>query len=178
MNSHDQAMQALNGKRIYFVGDSITRYQYLELAYFAAHKRCPDPTRPFYVLSEAWFNGWDDFYASVSAHLEVESDTHRTSEISMASRILLRPLFVGEHRTFHYEDAKVCHPPAAHRRMPVLLADPPPFPTAQRQPRTKSASSIPSPSCHPIATRPPAPVSDSPHLASAAPHNRPPVLCC
>lgn len=116
MNSHDQAMQALNGKRIYFVGDSITRYQYLELAYFAAHKRCPDPTRPFYVLSEAWFNGWDDFYASVSAHLEVETETHRTSEISMASRILLRPLLVGEHRTFHYEDAKVCHPPASHAR--------------------------------------------------------------
>lgn len=122
LNSHDEAIQALDGKRIFFVGDSITRYQYLELAYFAAHKRCPDPTRPHYVLSEAWFKGWNDFYAKVSTHLEVETETHRTSELSMATRITLGPLHVCEHRTFHYEDSKVRHTagPRATTRVPCV----------------------------------------------------------
>eukprot|EP00892_Ulva_mutabilis_P004682 jgi/Ulvmu1/2586/UM014_0037.1 len=105
-NTHSRAMDALDGKRIFFVGDSITRYQYLELAYFAAHKRCPDPLRPDYVLSESWYGGFNDFYAHASASLEVNTDTHRTSELSMATRIKLRPLRVCEHRTFHYEDAQ------------------------------------------------------------------------
>lgn len=104
-------MDVLNGKRIFFVGDSTVRYQYLELAFFAAHKRCPDPTERQYVLCEAWFKNFNDFFSRVSAELLVETDTHRTSEISMATRQALDVLKVIEHRTFHYEDSQVrsCH---------------------------------------------------------------------
>lgn len=145
MNSHDEAIQALDGKRIYFVGDSITRYQYLELAYFAAHKRCPDPTQPHYILSEAWFEGWNDFYANVSTQLEVNTETHRTSELSMATRITLRPLDVCEHRTFHYEDAKVRHtaPPRVTTDIPACFAPTQRLTLPFRNPdRTRAASDL------------------------------------
>ena len=106
-NTWEKAMQTLDGKRLFFVGDSITRYQYLELAYFAAHKRCPDPTRSDYVLCEAWYGGFNEFYAHASSSLNVVTDTHRTYERSMAARVKLQPSRVCEHRTFHYQDSKV-----------------------------------------------------------------------
>lgn len=55
------------GLRLVMIGDSITRYQYLSLAYFLRHGRWFDPNKTqAHLVNEKSFLGWDNFYQATT----------------------------------------------------------------------------------------------------------------
>ena len=106
--AHEHFLDRLNGRRIVFVGDSLSRYQYLELAYYAVYGLCPDEHDPEYILSEASFNSdWTRFYHESSQLLTSNNSTFQTTETCFCSRSWLQPGSVNEQRVFQYSDVEV-----------------------------------------------------------------------
>jgi hypothetical protein len=61
----------LDGRWLSFVGDSITRYQYLSLAHLVSHMAVPERYgcargRPSIGIEEEWSDGWDSFYPGIT----------------------------------------------------------------------------------------------------------------
>ena len=81
------------------------RYQYLELAYFLQHGRCPDPysSEYGYILQENKFSSFDEFYRNTSAALTLSASPIDTQETCMCKR------YPGyeEQRHFVYQDIQV-----------------------------------------------------------------------
>lgn len=111
--SHERALDRLNGRRIVFVGDSVSRYQYLELAYFAIYGVCPDQkAAPEYILSaySAGFHEetrWPSFYNSSTSQLNFKGDVRWSKETCFCARTDLAPGKVFENRAFEYQDSEV-----------------------------------------------------------------------
>lgn len=68
---HAEAKQCLAGKRLVFIGDSVTRYQYLTLLHFLDRGRWPaplggDPGEPS-VANEREWPSWNDFLRGSNA---------------------------------------------------------------------------------------------------------------
>jgi hypothetical protein len=107
--SHEWTLNRLNGKKIMLIGDSVTRYQYLEFAYYVVYGKCPEQDKD-YVISEEWYDGWDDFFTKTSTVLSVDSPPIRTQETCLCAREELIPGRVSETRVFTYVDKQVmCH---------------------------------------------------------------------
>jgi hypothetical protein len=104
---HEHYLNRLDGKRIVFIGDSITRYQYLELAYYLTRGKCPDPQDEGYILSEAKHASWRQFYKASSSALNLDADNFNSRELCLCSRTDLAPGKVMEERTFTYTDVQV-----------------------------------------------------------------------
>lgn len=85
------------------------RYQYLELAFFLTYGRCPelDGSEYGYILSEALYNGWSEFFTNSSEVLNVDAAPRYTREHCLCARIQLLPKMVNERRHFIYEDVQV-----------------------------------------------------------------------
>jgi hypothetical protein len=110
--SHERALNRLNGRGIVFVGDSVSRYQYLELAYYVTHGKCPDKLAPEYILS-AYAAGfpeatrWISFYNSSTSQLNFKGDVRWSKETCFCARMDLLPGQVVENRAFEYQDIEV-----------------------------------------------------------------------
>lgn len=103
--SGEAARSCLSGKHIAFIGDSVTRYEYLSLVHFLSKKvymerygrgASSEPS----LVDQRDFNGWEDFFvngsariaAAVDAEAEEMCDCHRTAGGDMAT--------AREHREF------------------------------------------------------------------------------
>jgi hypothetical protein len=88
---------------------SACRYQYLELAFFLTYGHCPNmqPSDYGYILSEKYYNGWDEFFKNSSAVLNVDAAPVFAREICVCARLDLQPRLVNERRSFVYEDMEV-----------------------------------------------------------------------
>lgn len=108
-HAHEQTLDRLNGRSVVLLGDSVTRYQYLELAYYIVYGYCPSrETLPGqYILSEQGWESWDAFYKASSEQLTARTDKIVTSEHCFCSRAFLWPGRVHEARTFRYNDFEV-----------------------------------------------------------------------
>ena len=90
------------------------RFQYLELAYFLIHGRCPVQSDTGYILSTGYGQwpdgGFQEFYQQSSAILNLETDSFKAKETTLAATVAnqLVPLRTSEHRTFLYTDSHVC----------------------------------------------------------------------
>lgn len=103
----ERFIDALNGKKVVFIGDSITRYQYLELASFLTHGLCVNATDPGehgYYLSHQGYSSWHEFYTKSSDALNFQSALLNTREMCLCARIKLAPGYATEHRTYTYHD--------------------------------------------------------------------------
>jgi hypothetical protein len=107
--SHEEYLNRLNGKRIVFVGDSGSRYQYLELAHYLVYGTCPDAGTMPYMLNEVTYTNWNDFYYNTSAMLSVNSGVFRSTETCFCTRYenRLSPEDSLENRIFTYVDIEV-----------------------------------------------------------------------
>jgi hypothetical protein len=105
---HEEYLKRLDGRRIVFIGDSITRYQYLELAYYIVYGSCPDRTgERGYIISEMEFSSWPDFYKKSSDTLTVQNELFLSTELCVCTRLELSPGMTHEIRTFTYIDVEV-----------------------------------------------------------------------
>jgi hypothetical protein len=109
---HQRALDILGGHVITFIGDSVTRYQYLELAYYLARGVCPADEDEQSVTSEMQWGGWHAFYRGSSALLNHETDSGVSSETCFCTRAELAPGRVHELRSFRYDGAQVRVPNA------------------------------------------------------------------
>lgn len=58
-----KAMNFYKNKKVLFVGDSLTRYQYLSLAYILRHRQAQKKlTYPSIVQENSWGGNWDQFF--------------------------------------------------------------------------------------------------------------------
>lgn len=105
--AHSNALDRLNGRKLVFVGDSISRYQYLELASYIVTGRCPAQNRTDYILSERSWQQWPAFHRGSSDQLNTRSDTFRATETCFCTRERLLPGEVNEQRSFLYSDIEV-----------------------------------------------------------------------
>ena len=103
---HAWALDQLNGRTVVFIGDSRVRFQYLQLAYFVVHARCPDKTSPDYILTYGK-HGFKTFFETSSRQLNSKTDSHSADETCICHRTELRPGKVEEHRVFTYSDIQV-----------------------------------------------------------------------
>ena len=94
-HSGEAARSCLSGKHIAFVGDSVTRYEYLSLVYFLSKKQYMErygasvSGEPSLVHEKDWAS-WEDFFthgsARIAAAVDAEAtelcDCQRTPEVS------------------------------------------------------------------------------------------------
>lgn len=93
----------------------MSRYQYLELGYYAIYGLCPNQYAPEYVLSESSFGGdWSNFYFRSSQILTVHNETVQATETCFCARAFLQPGSVNEQRMFQYTDVEVRTRAARH----------------------------------------------------------------
>eukprot|EP00892_Ulva_mutabilis_P008726 jgi/Ulvmu1/6225/UM028_0083.1 len=104
--AHEAAINRLDGKRIVFIGDVSVRYQYLELAYYLSHGRCPDPDDANYILDQDRFDDFNEFYRVSSQVLNIRRVDIRSREVCICTRLALEPGQVEEQRSYVYEDRK------------------------------------------------------------------------
>ena len=104
-HSAEAARSCLSGKHIAFIGDSVTRYEYLSLVYFLSKKQYMErygasaSGEPSLVNEKDW-DSWDDFFthgsARVAAAVDAEAfescDCHKSPTSDLAS--------IREHREF------------------------------------------------------------------------------
>ena len=69
-----EARACLNGRHLDWVGDSLTRYQYMSMAWFLSKGVWPerygdDPASPSIVMERQW-GSWESYYANGSAALQ------------------------------------------------------------------------------------------------------------
>jgi hypothetical protein len=106
--AHENTIDRLSGRHLVFIGDSVSRYQYLALAYYVVTGKCADPNSAEYILSELSFSGsWETFYKRTSEMLTIENQKFRTTETCFCSRLALRPGKLVENRSFQYTDMQV-----------------------------------------------------------------------
>ena len=103
--SAEAARSCLSGKHIAFVGDSVTRYEYLSLVHFLSKKQymerygASDAGNPS-LVNEHDFSSWDDFFARGSARIAAAVDAE-ADELCDCHRPLGGPLSdITEHREF------------------------------------------------------------------------------
>ena len=102
-----QARQCLVGRHVFFVGDSLTRYQYVSLAHFIGRLEYPDqfagePSRPSVCIEREW-DSWDSFYsngaeilgatrgAAGKEHIDADHEASRENRILVMKNILGHP---------------------------------------------------------------------------------------
>jgi hypothetical protein len=120
---HNRTLDLLNGRSIMFIGDSTTRYQYLELAYYTIYGQCPDPLSDSYILSESVIREradqvgkseaqrWATFYRQTTAQLNANLGSRWSREACFCSRMGGHHP-IAETRLFSMEDAEVCPLPS------------------------------------------------------------------
>lgn len=84
-----------------------SRYQYLELAYYLTYGRCPDPEEEPFILNQANFDSFQNFYKVSSELLNVRRSSLRSREVCLCVRLSLEPGDIEEQRSYVYEDDKV-----------------------------------------------------------------------
>ncbi len=118
--SANETRECLRGRRVAFVGDSRTRYQYLTLARFVATGRrakCAEPDDPTefacVFANERRSKGWRDFYETTTNGLTVAGsretcacyrpeDAEGLDWPTASSRIVERRVFEGRGATLFY----------------------------------------------------------------------------
>jgi hypothetical protein len=106
--AHENAIDRLSDRYLVFIGDSLSRYQYLALAYYLVTGKCADPSSGEYILSERSFDrNWPRFYKRTSEILTTQNQKFRTTETCFCSRIDLKPGKLVENRSFRYSDIQV-----------------------------------------------------------------------
>jgi hypothetical protein len=91
------------------------RYQYLELAYYITHGRCPDPDNPGehgFILNLYTYPSMDIYLRESPKAVSKDSGDVYAKEFAFASRVSLEHGYVKEDRAFMYRDNKVsscCH---------------------------------------------------------------------
>ena len=106
ISSH-QARRCLVGRHVFFVGDSLTRYQYVSLAHFMGRLEYPDqfagePSRPSVCVEREW-DSWDSFYshgaeilsatrgAAGKEHIDADHEASRENRMLVMTDILGHP---------------------------------------------------------------------------------------
>ena len=102
--SYEWAVSRLNGRKIVLIGDSRVRFQYLELAYFIVHARCPDKASPSYILEP---KEWPTFFKESTEQLNRRTEQYTAEETCLCRRLDLKPGQVSEQRVFSYSDFQV-----------------------------------------------------------------------
>lgn len=87
-----------------FLGDSVQRYQYLELAYYVVYGRCPSRAGKHFILAEVRDDNWTKFYQESSEQLNRSDDFYQSTEVCFCTRLALEPGLVHEQRLFQYSD--------------------------------------------------------------------------
>jgi hypothetical protein len=111
--AHEHVLDRLNGRKLILIGDSVSRYQYLELAFYVLFGKCPDKDSSNYILSERTYStdlgtrDWAKFYAETSKQLNVKSTKFSSTETCFCARLSLSPGSVIEQRAFQYTDIQV-----------------------------------------------------------------------
>lgn len=74
----DQALSCLQGRHLVFIGDSLTRYQYLNLVFFLTTGEKVSPVAPSNENERQW-RDWNHFYDGTNARLQGREicDCHR-----------------------------------------------------------------------------------------------------
>ena len=67
---HDKVLSGLSGRHVLMIGDSMMRYQYLNLAYYLSSGKWRSPSPP--NEEEAQHGSWAAFYATTNARLKTE----------------------------------------------------------------------------------------------------------
>lgn len=90
-----EARQCLSNKTLTFVGDSISRYQYLSLAHFLVHgrfiQRYSDDNGTSLTNEHTW-PSWPEFYSKGSQQLHVNSSTVTSTESCDCYRVPNEPI--------------------------------------------------------------------------------------
>lgn len=89
---------------------SVCRYQYLELAYYIAHGKCPDPDNPGehgYILNLYTYPAMHLYLQESPKAVSKDTEEVYAKEFVFGSRVSMGVGYVKEDRTFMYMDAKV-----------------------------------------------------------------------
>jgi len=88
--SADEARKCLSNKTVTFVGDSLSRYQYLSLAHFLSLKqymqRYADDGKPSLALEYTW-PSWAEFYTNSSQQLQQDTSDSTATETCDCHRV-------------------------------------------------------------------------------------------
>ena len=102
-HSAEAARSCLSGKHIAFIGDSVTRYEYLSLVYFLSKKQYMErygasvSGEPSLVNEKDW-DSWDDFFTHGSARVAAAVDAEATELCDCQRRAEVANM--REHREF------------------------------------------------------------------------------
>ena len=102
-HSGEAARSCLSGKHIAFVGDSVTRYEYLSLVYFLSKKQYMErygasvSGEPSLVNEKDW-SSWDDFFATGSARIAAAVDAEAIELCDCQRTPALDVASIREHR--------------------------------------------------------------------------------
>lgn len=108
-HAHEDTLNKLNERSVVFIGDSVSRYQYLELAYYVVHGVCPsrDAHPGKYILSELGWPDWDTYFRETSEQVTRATSKSISVERCFCRRAELSPGRAQELRTFRYNDFQV-----------------------------------------------------------------------
>ena len=112
---HNRTLDLLNGQRVAMVGDSVTRYEYIELAFYITHGQCPEERKQrglsTIILQTAVFGkAKKPFFLKSSEVLNTVSaqrQAHETCACIEKTRHTDGPATAEEIRDFFYRDAEV-----------------------------------------------------------------------
>ncbi|KAJ3009904.1 hypothetical protein HKX48_007679 [Thoreauomyces humboldtii] len=116
----DELFQSLSNRRLVYIGDSLTRYQYLELTYYLETGLIPSTSNASTLVRGKWdptnqltWPDWDTFFQQTSiSHRGVSHcDCYRTKELPLEQTWENRYYDAGDvHLEFHqlFKDVGVC----------------------------------------------------------------------